>query len=1182
METGSSSLSHSSTYSVEMTPTSNWQSIVTASYSVDLDKAESSSILPSATSSADITYSTNALLYQSKTTSAYLSLETLPIITEEPIYLSNELPTYPEDSCSKYICDPIILNVNPSIVKNIAGNNFTVIGYHFDAVDFIIYDPSKKEYPVKLIKSVAQKYLLELPQISFNGTQLPVTLSVVPYNKERISSTFNFLLFHPHQVVIKKEVVDSKLYINQVSVVQITASQLLPDVKPICAFTISTLTYKVILYSDVYFVDKNSQSLYCIVSWKESASITIDILWSRVWNYFGGDDSALIQQHIVSFNTTKIPLRTYQYAPTLLASYLYDKAYTIAVLFSDIFEIFIESGSSYTVYTNSVPCSFVFENKTDALISIDLEDCMIKTCGRVMTLKFKTPFLQKNAKNIIKPESTLKVLDKRIRYANARYSDSISSDVLIGPYLDNLNISMNVNVPNLIGLCDNLIIDFKGTKNFPLVGMNATLSYLKNSYIDLQSINQELSTQSAFIVSGATTKIILGSQFLYQGLPSGSYNLKISMRDILNQYAEQVYILQRNESLIDPWSSLVLVGASEPLVTYTANSVWFSQLLKVPEKCSVPTSNITYSWNILGNTTNNIKSNFSVFSIPAFSLFPKSNYKISANLSYGNSSISKEFIIQTVSDSISVNIPSTLTFGQKQNVILIPNIYDSHYSPKSQPNFECQWSCNTVSNTPCPLKISLNVCNLTFANTLPNGKYSFNVFVTNPLTGTTANSWAVSVKIVSGSYPVARLKPSKAYTFASDSGFSIQAIVDLQSVSSKSQLLYSWYTTSKCSSGSTGTVIDLSSDQVTSVLPVRDILKIKPNVLIPGVIYCFLLDLSDPGYENSLNTTLETQISVLKLPFGGTCSSSISESNGVISMTEFEDTLKIICSDWISDSNSYPLYYLIEQQKVTSFNDLPKWNNWMQVGLSSTSSTISMVLSSGKYLLRVNITDALGSTSSSPKTYFVSVNPSSNLDSTKIANLIKDSKSSNNIESLLSILSAISSLDFSKLQYISKRETSIQDLLAIQDSALSSYYDLLNENTIILDDQTSKMLSGNIKNLIGTSCNLPNSNSIVAMNTFIKLVSNSNTMSVKYDSKLSWDTVDNFISILDTFSCVLTDSSQNIDLFRTNMNPLLLQIAQSSLINSVCGEISYSVSKSVISPIFGKARQGFYFKKKII
>ena len=390
---------------------------------------------------------------------------------------------------------------------------------------------------------------------------------------------------------------------------------------------------------------------------------------------------------------------------------------------------------------------------------------------------------------------------------------------------------------------------------------------------------------------------------------------------------------------------------------------------------------------------------------------------------------------------------------------------NAYYSASKQPNATCSWECLDNYNQACVLGgVDLSKCTISFKDVLTPGTYSFSLSATNPLTGASSKSSASTLEILSGNPPLIDMIPSKTNPSAADLGFYIEAKVDPATIQYPGVVSYDWSTTKNCDSNAL--LLNLTSPSVVAILPASNILKLRPNVLTPGAVYCFkvlVTDLNKDAYAEDKSNYAEISIRALQAPNSGTCvlSGATGEDYGVPTAVEFLDAFTITCNGWVTDSLSYPLYYTAERQTLESTSSNATWDKWSQVGLKSTSTVAKYVLGQGNYAIRLNVSDA-ASSQASQQISFVVIFKSGGANTNENALAYLEANMNSDITGIISALSAVSSLNFSSLS----SDTYDSTLVTIQNKAIYAVNYLIS-GKVVLEDSTTNLLGGTLKNLLG-------------------------------------------------------------------------------------------------------------------
>jgi len=346
--------------------------------------------------------------------------------------------------------------------------------------------------------------------------------------------------------------------------------------------------------------------------------------------------------------------------------------------------------------------------------------------------------------------------------------------------------------------------------------------------------------------------------------------------------------------------------------------------------------------------------------LPPYSLSQNRVYNFSAIARYNNSNSRYTFpySFSALPGRVTVSSGSSRTISVS-TIVLTAVAADTGFGPNDFISFSYNWTCYSITfpgacfdKTTRSTLVLQNAAIIDISNRLRAGTYRFSVTATNLLTGSvSAPSDPSTLIIIDGSVPQVDLTVSDPHPSATTSNFAVLANVHTDSLSYGTTLddvTYSWVSLSVCN-GMTYSTLNLldSTVVVGSILPSTRTLAFTSTAFTAGSSYCIQVTITDPNLTNKGSAT--TVFTVRQKPSSGICS-NIGPTTG----TQFNTSFSFSCSYWTTDPSSLPLTY--------GYYATRNGGDMKSIRAFSTSSSMSIKLPKGDYMVYVIIQDAAGAT----------------------------------------------------------------------------------------------------------------------------------------------------------------------------------------------------------------------------
>ena len=1111
-------------------------------------------------------------------------------------------------------CLQRVIDINPSVVPNTGAASVSIIGFNFNQIQIELEDAFGKKYSVasftKQRDTVANiDYLVAvIPKVdlrqNYYGTY---TVSVI---QNFYKAQFDITIYDPASSRILVQDYPVKIFTDSLSPVYFYIGELIdiPVVEPYCVYNIVTPFGRTLQFAEPGVYDMVLSRVTCYISLPYSAAVTIDLIYSNVLNYRKLNKDAyadLVKQFTLPYQpgTQSGVIRVFNRAPVMASANLTLSTYVLNVEFTLPFEIvrYSPDMTSYTVFdafNTPVNCDTLFITKPNGaagseLLSANSADCKAtQSGGTTLSITFNRDFMKKYTSQLIKGNDTLRMMSNRVRYMGAQYSELNATDIVIQAQGEITLPKVVADITTAVGLCTGFTLDLSNTiatAMLPLTQVTVLFSPVDVATTDasvLESmmtvLNVAAETQLAKMLTDGKPIIEFTADFLeslYAGkpLPDGQYQAVVTATNFIGGQVSATFEFSRQRGSVAP--SIAINGPLDGQANVWAdNSITAAISASTSSSAACQANNAyTYTWIFQGKTAKTVAiSALPLLSVAPYTLLPKEKYNATVVVSNAGKSYSRSYIFNTAVDNIQVSAGSNRVVGRGQTLKISANIVDRSYSNVSAVPFACDWACITDSGEDCiNLKttavFSLKTCAADLTDVFGVGKYVLSVTVTNPSTGSSTTSNPSIIEIIRDKLPLVALQASKISPSAWDRTFQITAIVDKTTVSSLSAIRYRWTSTPVCASGKSAVVVDLSDPANMAIFPTRDILKFKVDALKPGSTYCFKVQIVDGATQSS---ETEFEVNVRDRPSHGFCAAAgYNTANDSISLREFSDKLSISCTGWQTDSLSLPLYYVAEVKKD---DGSPSWSGWRTVQLPSTSTFSDIFLAAGNYLARMNVTDAAGGLpSSDSQTIFrVKVTSAYTNDATAGLNNVRSvlaaqkdaALKGGDITAFMSIVSAVAEVGFDSVTSPAH--------ISLQQDLISSLAYLQSSGNVVLDDEGTTLISGQLKAAIGSGCSIPNANAVAATDTLTSLMRTSKATVVGRGEALTPSSLDNLVGTMNTLMCAATNGSSNADTLSKTINSFVYNIAQSALSTAACGETAYSSNNPSFSITTGVGASG--------
>jgi hypothetical protein len=590
-----------------------------------------------------------------------------------------------------------------------------------------------------------------------------------------------------------------------------------------------------------------------------------------------------------------------------------------------------------------------------------------------------------------------------------------------------------------------------------------------------------------------------------------------------------------------------------------------------------------FKWSLVEASSGQIlrNSSNSVFRISKKSLKPGSSYNATLILSaYQNfkvaSSYAYSYIFTTGLDSFVVSAGNGKEIGNSQELRLAPLISNEYYRMDDFNQYNVSLECYQDPETRCRNQegVAINLTSFLAPGssksfifppeTFSSGSYEFFFTATNKRTGVVGTTLPTRINVVTGTVPDVTLEQFSDRPSSFDNKFKIRAYVSTSSISNHMYLDFLWTSETECDGNPFAELSLTDSNLRTSKS--SSVLKFQPGVMVPGAKYCFSCHVHDTKRNVSSSSYVVT--SVKQRPSNGVCVADNSV-NGTVTLRSLIDTFSFSCSLWVTDEDSYPLYYSFSIRKRGS-------PTWITITRNTPESSLNMDLLEGEYTVRAFISDQSGTQASSPVDVQVVVtgfalrkrgdNAYYDFINEWLANKSIAFNETRNIDDFTLALGTISTISFDSISSRSHKSLQLQAIRSIQSVIFSGL--------LSFEEDSVGFLGNQIRRFTGSNCFVPAENIDSSLDVTYSLLEMANSTTFELGSSLQSDTLDQILGNLDTLLCSTGQSlTENL---LSKINPILQKISSIALRRAGCGEVAYETEMSGLSLKVGKEESTEY------
>ena len=470
-----------------------------------------------------------------------------------------------------------------------------------------------------------------------------------------------------------------------------------------------------------------------------------------------------------------------------------------------------------------------------------------------------------------------------------------------------LNPSTSLVYSSTIGNCSDLSVDGSGSTGSGGRSMTYRWAVTSPTGVDTSGITSYLAT----INTGYGSTVLTLTNSLLRG--SATYNVILTLTNFLGSSTSSstaaVSTSHKDVPIVTLASSSVSVTKSDTISLYASASL---------SACSSSSSGLTYKWsNSYGLTSTSVDSR--AFKVSASSLTAGLTYNFTVNVSDASAAtwntatatvtVSSSSVVASISGgSRTVSTSTSVTLDASGS-------YDPDYSSSSRRlststgNLGFTWSCiKGGSDYGKSCGLSIDNSSTPSVGTLAAGTYTFTVEAYRE-SGSGSATATVSIIAKAGSIPTitasavtgtTKINPSSSYTAT--------AYLTVP-VSTSSNYTLTWSnggTTSFEGGDSLSSAADTSLTKYikgaySTATTVPFNLVLSSGSLLTSTSY--ILRITAKNGNTGISGYAEVAFSTNSVPSSGTLSAS--PSSGYALITGF----KITASNWVTDSDNYPLYY---------------------------------------------------------------------------------------------------------------------------------------------------------------------------------------------------------------------------------------------------------------------------------
>ncbi|KAJ1537334.1 hypothetical protein HK096_004967 [Nowakowskiella sp. JEL0078] len=663
--------------------------------------------------------------------------------------------------------------------------------------------------------------------------------------------------------------------------------------------------------------------------------------------------------------------------PVLIKAQFSNNGTTLGVTFSQPIKILDDFGNQLQLSSDTL-CSAAFIAKAPGLGTLitnpnaTTPQCRLAQFDdkKKLWLILSTSFSQ-TASDLIKVGDLLGVKNNVIENFYI-HSETSSGSIVVGTADIPTIPSISISAPNAIPGCGSIPVSLAGTSgNAYRYWENVNITFTSN--LDM-SLTQNLTSSLAVLASTILTyqyNFIIPSDVL----PPANYVFKFTFTNFIGGTSSASFYVKKFKEIDVP--VLIFTPQDGSYVKVNTDNVLAAAASQAcaPELQGVP---LAYSWSLSQDSSDipefPATTDKSILVLTAFSMLPLKTYNFNLMARYNQpqwNSYNFSISLLTDVDYLTASAGSSRRVGSVNKIILSAGISSDGYSPsviaanKDNTNFfSCVWSCkSTVENvtSSCSdlngneLALPKLCVNLNMTGLLSPGLYQWRVQITNLNTNSTAASpRAAFLEIIEGQVPSVLINPTEDTPSSWNPRFYVDSNIDLSTINSPlSELTYTWSIPEECDQ-QPFQLLTLY-EGVNTLTPINNpTIKLPTGTMEPLLSYCFQLNVKDPTIVTEGQATYA--ISIRDRPRYGTCNpvmdSSYLDSNGNVNgIQSFTQSLTISCSNWQTDSLSYPLLYLFEYRTSST-------GSWSILQAKSTSTLYSSFQSAGSKEIRITVLDS--------------------------------------------------------------------------------------------------------------------------------------------------------------------------------------------------------------------------------
>ncbi|KAL3896137.1 MAG: hypothetical protein SGCHY_004272 [Lobulomycetales sp.] len=1090
----------------------------------------------------------------------------------------------------------VIAGAEPSVIKNMRGSVLSLFGAGFTA-ETVVQMNGRTLSPSEIVVNGWDILTITLAD-QIVPTADTGTIEIVAINGAEVSNA-TAVYYDPATSIISS-IAPTKVFTNESNSITIQGTNLLSTViSAACVFTIESSGLHFVEHLDISASRNNGT---CQVTFSASGDVSLNVLYSLP-KYPTARYSSILDvyrpEFFVQIAYGNLRIKVLEQAPVAQSASFDATGAGILVDFDKPFallldrELFLDSGSlGANDFSMEVTCSTMFENTDEQLWRGESEtDCKLsKQSPTRVKLTFSGVFtLDANASPII-PGKPLTFLPNTVVAAGASiiYSGASMGSLIVAEPNPKPQTFVVATAPSLIGSCSDYEINLASSYGSAGRSWKSVEVILKASNIDSGSvgpINDTLIAQSSQIASGESSLITV----LKALLPEGDYVFAITFANFLGGLSTRVLRLRKLDRNDIPF---VVVTGDNGMTELDVSTAQVLRASNIPDtECGQAQASVEYVWSFESSTTGEIVTfedseilQRASLVIEPYTLSPNSGYEFKVVARF-NTSVNEYSFYATIATSTDVIFSSagpSSTVGTENPIILSAVIQNSAYNPLDYSIFSCTWTCFQMPteagclSASSGLPISIPNCfdnNLT--GQLSVGTYKFSISVVNTETRASDIGDLAYLAVEDGILPLVSVSSSELSPGAYSTKFSLQAIVQEQTVSDLSNVEYFWTSSESCF-GQSYLSLALQKDVTTLTDSTSANLKFIPGALSPGATYCFQVTVTDQTKPNQPGIS-QAIVKVRDMPFGGKCSADVTQ--GIAFNTRF--TFK--CDGWVTDTSSYPLNYIFLIRESET-------EDWSLLRPRSLSSILSTNLPSGTYQILPQVTDAFDSVSANEEIIEIVVLPAplerrSLLEGLFDRIIVKRSVSSEcaagaefvrnsyesfsmskNVEPLIvDLAAAVKGIPLENGTRIDIADPQCQIL---QDSILKCLEDLVFGGEWYIDQVKTAPFAASLFDGVNKGNHQTQNTKALSLFRLLKSITkqlSSNSPQTCYNEPAALGFLSSFSTVLLSASNLGSNEQEIID----EWNDALASVSDCMIRKQICGQSAFSYSKDSLSLSFG-------------